>query len=94
MSTYTMVFEGFVNVSVCLSALWIDKTGEQHLKPDIKKILLEKFEDNTDILNNLVQKIQTGEDKKAVTEGRHEYAEGRTRKFNTVDEIHRALESS
>jgi hypothetical protein len=42
----------------------------------------------------LVEKIQIEEDKKAIIEGRHEYAEGKTRKFSSMDEIIKALENS
>jgi hypothetical protein len=91
---YTMAFEAFINVSVCLSVFWLVKTDGKDLRPEINNLLIQKFEDNIEILNELVNKIQIEEDKKAVMEGRHEYTEGKTQKFDNMDAVLHALESS
>ena len=86
---YTMAFEAFINVSVCLSVFWLVKTDGKDLRPEINNLLIQKFEDNIEILNELVNKIQM-----AVMEGRHEYTEGKTQKFDNMDAVLHALESS
>lgn len=90
---YTMAFEAFINVSVCLSAFWLVKADGKTMTQEIENLLIQKFQDNIEILNDLVNKIQIEEDKNAVMEGRHEYDEGKTNRFDSMDAILHALES-
>jgi hypothetical protein len=77
----------------CLSAFSLVKTDEKDIRHEIENLLIQKFEDNTEILNDMVNKIQIEEDKKAIMEGRHEYDEGKTNKLDSMDAILHALES-
>jgi hypothetical protein len=90
-SYYTMAFDAYINVSVCMSAFWAVRVNEMQLKHEIRELLVQKFEDNTDILNELVKAIQIQEDKKAVTEGRREYAEGKVKRFTDANEFFESL---
>jgi len=52
---------------------------------------MQSLEDSTDILNDLVNKIQEEEDKKAVIEGRLEHKDKKTIRLDDIDEITRSL---
>ena len=91
---YTEAFEAYVNVVVSMSTYWLAKTNERSLSDEIEKLLVQKLEDSTEILNELVKTIQIQEDNKAVIEGRHEYMEGKAKKFDNMDKISDMLESS
>lgn len=91
---YIKAFEAFINISVCISSLLSVKTNASNLKPEIRNLLNQKFEDNTKTLNDLVENIQIEEDKKAVMEGRQDYTNGKIQTFSNMDEVLKTLKSS
>lgn len=76
---YMMAFETYINVSVCMSAYWAVKSNEKLSTDRINDSLIQKSEENIDILNELIKTIEVQEDKKAIVEGRREYAEGKAK---------------
>ncbi|SRR5215204_3058230 len=90
---YMMAFEAYINVSVCMSAYWAVKSNGNLSTDRINDFLVQKFEENIDILNEIVKTIQIQEDKKAIVESRNEYVEGKAKGFANIGELFNSLDT-
>jgi hypothetical protein len=90
---YRMGFQYYTSASVCVLPLDVIKKGHKPAKDKITNLLIEKCQENTSKLNDLVKFIQTEEDKQAIIQGRRDYAEGRVEKFSDVDKLLKSLEA-
>jgi LPS O-antigen subunit length determinant protein (WzzB/FepE family) len=91
---YRMGFQYYTSASVCVIAMDVIKKDDKPTKDKITDLLIEKCQENTSRLNDLVTFIQTEEDKQAIIQGRLDYAEGRVEKFSNVDELLKSLEAT
>lgn len=90
---YYHVLQYYVSLSVCMAALDLIKKSNRPTKDNIVNLLVGRCEEDMRGLNQLINAIQIEEDKHAVIEGRHDYAEGKVKKFTNANEFFESLKS-
>jgi hypothetical protein len=91
---YFRILQYYVSLSVCMAALDLVKKNKRPTKEEIINLLVDRCDEITRGLNQLINAIQIEEDKQAIIEGRSEYAKGKAERFRTVDDMLKALDNT